>query len=415
MVHPAETAPDTAKDDGIDWHARPKPTSPGADALPAKGPGGSNFAIRGDLITAATSSLSERNRNALRWVAGYCQRTNQSHDAVAAKLKKPDGTPYSKDSLYHALTGGRTEEQLVNIVEAIERFQRITEEREQVTQTGFIENRISRKIWNYCRKVLRRRKVGLIYGPSQIGKSIALEQYAETYNHGETRYLRLPVGCGLLLFLRLLAAELHVPVYQNIMALRDAIMAAVDDHMLIVVDEMHEAFGPDGDRALGVQIVNFLRELHDRKKCGLVLCGTDVFREALELGSYAKNMQQIRRRSLPPLKLPLTPSAEDLAKYAAAYGLGPAPDQTVAVKITFTADTGRDEVEIVRENPAKLQEMVCRVDGFGRWCTIFQEAEDIAREKKKALTWGLVIHAWRSFERDVEFESKSVPAPAPAA
>jgi DNA transposition AAA+ family ATPase len=400
MASPTTDTPSTAT---VDWHA-PAANAP-ATELPPKGPGGSNFTIRGDIISAATAGLSDRPRNAIRWLAGYCQRTNQSHQAVAAKLKKPDGTPYSPDSLYHAFTGGRLERQLDNIVEAIERFQRLTQEREHVTHTGFIENRISRKIWNYCRKVIRRRKVGLIYGPSQIGKTISLEEYAKVFNHGETRYLRLPVGCGFKLFLRLLAAQLHVPIYQNIVDLRDAIIGAVDDHMLLIIDEMHEPFGPDGDQKLGVQIVNFLRELHDRKKCGLILCGTAVFREALTLGGYAKNMQQILRRSLPPLNLPLTPSADDLAKFAEAYGLGPAPDQTMGVKIAFTNDAGRDETEVVKENPFKLQEQVCRVDGLGRWCMILQEAEDIAREKKRPITWGLVLHAWRSFERDVQFDA----------
>jgi hypothetical protein len=130
---------------------------------------------------------------------------------------------------------------------------------------------------------------------------------------------------------------------------------------------------------------------------------------ALTVGGYAKNMQQILRRSLPPLNLPLTPSADDLAKVAAAYGLGPAPDKEISIRVAYTDDGGRDQEETIRQNPAMLQEQVCRVDGFGRWCMIFQEAEDIAREKKKALTWGLVLHAWRSFDRDVQFDN---PAPA---
>lgn len=374
--------------------------APAAPAQPkGAGPGGSRFGISGDKIQAATSGLPERQRDALRWIAGFCIRTNQSHRDVAPKLKKPNGEPYTHDSLYHALTGGRDTDQLGPMVEAIERFRKLTEEREQVTDTGFIETQISRRIWQQCRKALRRNRILFIWGQSQIGKTFALEAYAKKHNHGETRYLRLPVGCGFMLFLRLLAEALHVPLYQSELGLRDAIIGAVDDHMLLIIDEMHEPFGADGRNKLGVKIVNFLREVYDRKKCGMVLCGTDVFREALTLGIFARNMQQILRRGLPPLQLPKTPSPADLALFARAYKLGDAPDKILGVRVSWIDEAGAEKQDTIEENPLKLQTQIVEDHGLGRWVTILQEAEDLAVEKKRALTWGLVIHAWHSFEQ----------------
>lgn len=381
-------------------------TSESEPANRTTGPAGSNFRIRGDTIQEVTANLPDRQRDALRWLAGYCQRTNQSHRAVAPLLKQPNGEPYSHDSIYHALTGGRTTDQLGNIVEAIERFRKLAEEREETVVTGFIPTLISRRIWANCRKALRRRRVLFIYGPSQIGKTVALEAYAKKFNHGETRYVRLPVGCGFKLFLRLLAEAAHVPMYQHEVALRDAIMGAFDDHMLLIVDEMHEPFGADGKNKLGVKVVNFLRELYDRRKCGLVLCGTSVFREALTLGPFAKNMEQILRRGLPPVQLPAAPTAADLALFAKAYGLGAAPDQEIGVKVTFVDSSGKEQQQTLTQNPSKLQAQVCADDGLGRWIAILQEAEDVAREKRRSLTWGIVLHAWHSFEHDDQFMPK---------
>lgn len=377
-------------------------------AEPGRGPAGSRFTIRMDTVNASTSGLPDRQRLALRWIAHHCITTNVSHRDVAPKLKQPTGDAYSHDSLYHALTGGRTEEQLTRIVDAIERYKKLVEERSQVVRTGFIETAISRRIWKLCRKALHRQRVGLVYGDSQIGKTIALEEYARAHNHGETKYLRLPVGCGGFgLFLRLLAAAIGVPVYQAEKELRNAIMEAVDEHMLLIVDELHEPFGPRGNHPLGVKVVNFLREVYDRKHCGLVLCGTNVLRDTLTIGSFARNMQQIRRRSLPPLQLPSTPPVADLALFAEKFGLGEAPDRQQTVKVTVLDPRGRERKVDITDNPFELQIRVCAADGLGRWLLILEEASENAREQRRSITWGAVMAAHDSFARDASFNEEA--------
>jgi DNA transposition AAA+ family ATPase len=393
--------PTTAEAAGAGADTTTQPPKSFAPTFPlARGPGGSKFAIRGDVITNATAELPERQRTALRWLAGHCQAKNISHKEVAAKLRQPDGSAYHHDSVYHALTGGRTPEQLANMILAIERFRKIEEERATVVRAGYIENSISKRIWKICRKALRRRRVCFIWGESQTGKTTALEKYAEKHNHGETHYVRCNATGGMGEFMRFLCESLHLPGT----AKREMIINAIDDHMLIIVDEMHEPFGPNGDKALGVAIINFLREIYDRKKCGLVLCGTPVFKEAVFHGKYARNLAQIWKRGLIPLQLPKVPSDADLALFAKAYGLDVAPDEEHAVNVTFTDDRGREKKKQIQRNVLELQRSVVAADGLGRWITILEEAFDLAHEKRRAISWGIVLHAWHSFEQDATFD-----------
>lgn len=395
------TAEDTAADPKSRRTPTPDPDKP--ESRSGMGPQGSKFTIRGDVITDATSKMDPRDREALRWIAGHCKNTNQSHRDVAPLLKQENGQSYAPDSLYAALTGRRANSQVRPIVEAIERYRRTIEERGQTVKSGFIETAIYRKIRALCRKALRRQRMVSIYGNSQIGKTRSVEEYAEKFNHGETHLWRCSVGGGFGQFLRDAAASLHIPQYSGERALREAIIGAVDEFMLLIVDELHEPFGPKGDNVLGVKIVNFLRELYDRKKCGVVLIGTNVFRDAMH-GHFKRNLAQTLKRSLPPLNLPNVPPQRDLVRFAEAFGLPPAPDQEVGVRVAYVGDDGEEHTQLLKQNPRVLQDTTVKIDGLGRWITILEEAADLAVEKRRPITWGMVLHAWDSFEKAGQFD-----------
>lgn len=405
MINPA-----TAEADGAGAStAEPPSFTPATERSPAtRGINGSNFKIRGDLITAATAELPERQREALRWLAGHCRDRNLDHKVVATRLLKPDGQPYSGDSVYHALTGGRTEEQLENIVSTIERYRRaqekIEEGRTNLARAAYVHTAVGKRIWKICRRALLRRRVCFIWGETQTGKTTCLEEYQRKHNHGETHMMRCPARGRFKTFLRLLAISLGVPIAKASEAdLRELIIAAVDDHMLLIVDEMHEPFGPNGDAQLGVDIVNFLREVYDRKKCGLVLCGTPIFKEAILHGPFRRNLAQIWKRGLIPLQLPPVPGTADLVLFARQFGLEAAPDEEIGVRVTFTDDDGAEQKTSLQKNILALQTEVVAKEGLGRWITILEEASDLAREKRRPVTWGLVLHAWHSFEQDASF------------
>lgn len=356
------------------------------------------FRIAFDVVAAATADLSDHDREALRWVAQYGRSKNISHDDIAAKLRKPDGTSYSGDSLYQALTGRREPEQLKNLVTAITKFRDIEEERAGHAETGFIETAISRRVFSACRRAFLRRKIVFIWGESQIGKTTALCEYARQHNHGETIYVRMPTGGSLDSFMRELATVLGIPTGNRAEDLRRRIIECFDDRMLLVVDEVHECLSEHYSQRRGIRTLNYIREIFDRRGCGVVLSATNVFRDALLRGPHARNLRQLWLRGMAPLQLPDRPGKPDLEAFAAAYGLGPAPEEMVAVRVTTYDTDGKEKRNLLQHDPAKLQAKVIAEYGLGRWNMILQEASDLARERRKPITWSAVVSAWHNFE-----------------
>ena len=95
------------------------------------------------------------------------------------------------------------------------------------------------------------------------------------------------------------------------------------------------------------------------------------------------------------MRWPDQPRPADLALFAAAYDLGPAAASPIAVEV---ADPETGKRVRVTKSPEALQSSVISEWGLGRWCKILAEAREIARGRRKAITWGSVLVAWHAFE-----------------
>jgi DNA transposition AAA+ family ATPase len=73
--------------------------------------------------------------------------------------------------------------------------------------------------------------------------------------------------------------------------------------------------------------MEFIRlEIYEEVNCGIVLCGTNVFRDEVEKGKQKGILEQTKRRGMVPLQLPSMLPRADMDTIAAAYGLPSAPD-----------------------------------------------------------------------------------------
>lgn len=100
-------------------------------------------------------------------------------------------------------------------------------------------------------------------------------------------------------------------------------MDAIDSGNLLIFDEMHRVF--TNYRAANIPaVMDTIRELHDERQCGIVLCGTDIFKEAIRKEEYLKFMNQMTRRNLYPVQLPAQPPRDDIDLVCAHIGLEPA-------------------------------------------------------------------------------------------
>ena len=147
--------------------------------------------------------------------------------------------------------------------------------------------------------------------------------------------------------------------------LRDRIMKTIDNKNLLIIDELHQCF-TSYNKASAIKVIEFIREIHDRTGCGVVLCGTHVLQEEIEIGKLAKLLEQIRRRGIIKIELPKRAPKSDIDKIAKSFGL-PAPANDSL------------EYDIIK---SMLQH-----SGLGMYVKFLQAASSMANKQQAKLEW----------------------------
>jgi DNA transposition AAA+ family ATPase len=359
------------------------------------------FNISGDRFADAVRELGEREKTALRWLFGYLRSKNLgSSDCEEVLPKKDKGGYYSWASIYAALTGRRGDQgaSLTPMVESIEEFRRTLEGTSRLGDGGFIITRLYREIEKRCERARKRQRIFFLFGDSQIGKTEALKHYAFTHNHGSTIYIEVPTGGAITTLLKEFAEKLGIPDCRT-QDMRARVMKCFDEGVLLVLDEGHRLF--HGKR--GLESLDFIRELYNRRGCGIVMAMTNEGKKELLTGTHAKRLEQLWRRRIAPLQTPNIPSEADMADFSIAYGLDPAHDREVRVQVeVVNTTTGDIERKNYGEAPLALQKRVLESDGLGVWLTILQDAIEIKHEAKKPMSWGCVVRAYCAYRADAE-------------
>lgn len=352
------------------------------------------YRIAGDTVFRATAEMPNEQRNALRWLDSHARENNMGRDDLGKLLKKPDHTHYSFDSIYQALTG-RRDGGLDQICQSIEEYRKFYERESSLTKSGFIETAVTDAVFRICRKALTRHRICFIFGESQVGKTTALMEYKARNNHGETIYVSMPTGGGITYFTEELAIQLGISPQTKERDLRRRIIGMFDERMLLIVDECHQCFrNSRSERSMFA--LEFIREIHEKRKCGVVLSGTNVFRDEIQTGKSAGMLRQLWLRGLSPLQLPDRPTLDQLERFAEAYRLDPPRAPTTDWPISFRSATG--DLQKHTDCPMRIQTEVIDVSGLGRWIAILQEASDMATEKRVKLSWAHVIAAYALFK-----------------
>lgn len=375
-------------------------TNPGQDtalatqAEPKRVLAPSRWGIPTDTVVRVTESLPEDHRQELRWLQRFGAHGNYSRAELAEMLRKPNGEPYSGDTLYAALTGRRTEQgsSLQPLIDAIRIFRRRQEETTAARSTDFIQTRVSRRIWSICDRARDKGRLAFVFGPTQVGKSVILDEYARTHNHGSTVSVRMPTRGALTQFTAELSSGLRLPRVLREHEARRRIFDSFDPSTLLIVDEAHQCLIGRADT--GGLTLEFIRELHDRRKCGVVICGTEVLASGLRNNPVLRQLWQRRSSSLVINLGRKSYDHGELAEFSRSFGLDPAPDREIAVSYTTDGPDGQEQTHRIKENPFQLQERIVREDSLGAWCKILEDAKDMAALDGGRMTWGRVITSW---------------------
>lgn len=358
------------------------------------------FNIGRDALNKAVAELPASQRDSMEWFWRYCSERNLGRDRLGKLLEKSNGQFYSPDSIYQALSGRRSEAgiNLEPICLSIDLFRQKVEP--ATASEGFVETRLARKIWRYCEKARKLRRIGFIFGDMSIGKSHALIELAK--RDANVTYTRMPTRGHLNHYLQECARKFAMGDRQTVADLRDRVIDALrsapgEKPKQLIIDEADQCFQSIRN-FLGLGTLDFIREIYDAAGCSLVLVFDHHGRDELLGGKHAKRLKRLWRRRLPRLQLPAMLSVEDLDAFAAAVGLPAATPDPIKIRATvIDEETGEESLREHIDNPARLQRYVIANDGLTVWLMLLQEAKELAEEKKKPITWGAVIKTHAEF------------------
>jgi DNA transposition AAA+ family ATPase len=327
--------------------------------------------VPGYKVAEATEGLPDSQRLQIRWLHAYYYDSGRSLAEVGQDIGY-DGGNVSK------IFVNKYSGDLDAVAAAIKRFREILDLRANANKAPYIRTALYDEIEQACETALAYQKIAYLYGESQVGKTEALKEYTRTHNHGQTIFVTMPVGGSLSHFLAALAAKVRCSNQQRGDVLQLNIMKCFGPSNLLIVDECSRALQSRSYGGSNLRTMDFIRDLHDQSQCGVVLCGTNVFRDQMADKALGKFLNQFNRRCIVRRQLPDRPRRADLNAFARHYGLDPAGGEAY-----------------------QLQRAVVAEHGLGVWLTSLRAAAKLAGNKAEKMTWSHVVKA-HAFLRRME-------------
>ena len=251
----------------------------------------------------------------LIWLHGYCMdRLNGSRSALVEFIGKDWTTVWR-------IWKGSYGADISSFVDRIRHFRRRAERGEK---TGFVTTVVTERIFKVCDVARDNGTIVMISGPSGRSKTHAVREWQRRNNHGASIYVYAPETGGFSGFLKALARALGISEGRNITSIATTIENSLDYRNVIIVDEMAHLL-PNG-RASSIAGIEFIRGLHDRTKCGVVLVATDIFPQQMQAGKWSQWFEQLLGRVELHLKIPVEFSRREIADICAAYTADPEPE-----------------------------------------------------------------------------------------
>lgn len=301
-----------------------------------------------DVITN-TQHLDPEARLLLRWIFEWAHLSRPAKTLQEAA----EAAGVDRTTLYRVLSGkykrdGKQDIIPAKLLSGLANLKRLEDARRDQGKVPFVLTKTAERIWGIADRCLERNCIGFLWGDSQYGKTTALKEYQRTHNHGQTKYICLAPGGGAQDLLRAIATACGISPKASIAELRDRIIAALDHNHLVIVDEVHQA-AATYKRQSKITSIELLRWIHDQTKCGMLLCGTNIWRDMIERDSDSKLLEQVARRGALKLQLPTKIPQADLNQIFAAFEL-PAPEGEAAKIMRQIAD--RMGLKVVTETLA---------------------------------------------------------------
>ena len=348
--------------------------SPRLEVLPPTNDTARRWGIQRATVLAFTETLPIEHKASLRWLDEFARKHNFSRREMAEKLLKPNGQSYGDAAIYNYLTG-RSGGALDNFVASVVAFKKQIEASAIPANVfPFVETSLSKSIADYASLVWQRRRIGLMLGDSQSGKTRNLKEFVARQPHGQASYIQMPTDGQLSYLVAFMCHERNISLKYNSTQQRLKLAESIDASMLLIFDEIEECASrarSGGHRtAIRSHTIDFIRWLRDTRGCAILLVGAPEAMDMLNDQNYSAFVRTLRR-GMPPYWLKAKPTTGDLNKFADAAKL---PLATGAA--------------------LNLQTTIINRYGLGFWIEVYlQGGKDIADASRQRLTWDHVLDA----------------------
>ena len=218
------------------------------------------------------------------------------------------------------LFSGQYDGNLEKVVAQVEAHLQVEAEREKMRNDRFIENSIWKKVESLCTLAQNRNAPVRLVGPSQIGKTFCLMEFKRR-SKLQVCYVRVPAAPTFKLFADALCDAVGVPTSLRVEDARLRVKKAIGPNTLLIIDELHELAISAG-KGTAMKCMEWLREIYDKSKCGMVLCGTRTMEDDLINDPKIKGwLAQMNKRCIRVLNLPNRIPDSDIDLAAKAYGI----------------------------------------------------------------------------------------------
>lgn len=259
-------------------------------------------------ILAGIAGYDAKAQEDLTWLHGYAMDQLRGSRSALCEFIGSDWTTIWR------VWKGKYEADVAKFVDRVRHYRG---KAELHGRTLFVETLITEKIMKVCDVARDQGAAVLISGPTGRSKTWTVQEWKRRNNHGRALYVYAPESGGFRAFLEALARALGLSRHQNNYSLALGIEHSLDYRNVLVIDEVAHLI-PSG-RSSSLQAIEFIRGLHDRTGCGVVLVATEVFPQVLAGGKWAAWFEQLLGRVELHLKIPDEFGRREVAEICSAY------------------------------------------------------------------------------------------------
>jgi len=242
------------------------------------------------------------------WFHQYALEEGLNWQQVCAALN------YDKSTIFRVLKGTYTGS-WQKVAESIQSYRRIVAERVAIKHASFRETPMTRLITGGLSYALANNSITKITGESRMGKTESAKWWRDQNNHGRTAYIVAPAYGAARALLKEIATCLGINRNTGLTNMHEAILRSFNENRMLIVDEAHRLLPKD--RRADPTLLEILRDIHDRTKCGLALLTTRRFDEGVGRSEY--QYEQILGRIGMPVQLPREFSWDDVEPIVGQY------------------------------------------------------------------------------------------------